>query len=92
MDLALLVLFFAALYSIVGYASKRMFENWASIFDRGWEFAEAMGIIMAMLWPLAWPVVIVVGVANIIYIGVMHIGWSFRVIYEHFFQTERGEQ
>lgn len=90
MDIALLLLFFAALYSIIGYASKSMFQSWCSIFNRGWIFADAAGIVLAVFWPLAWPAVILVGVANIIRSGATHIAWSFRVLYEHFTQAGRG--
>lgn len=100
MEVVLIVLFFAAVYAIIGYASKGLFQDWCYIlFSRNWELGRAAGTIAATLWPLGWPAIIIIGFINLSLIilqslstGFKQIRRSFSVIANHYREAERGEQ
>lgn len=100
MEVVLAVLFFVAVYALIGYASKRLFQDYCSIlFNYNWELGKAAGTIAATLWPLGWPAIIVIGLINLsimIFKGVCdgfkQIRRCFRIIAKHYSEAERGEQ
>ena len=100
MDYVLLVLFMAGLYSVIGYVSSGIFQDWCwHLFDHNWEFAKAAGTVAATVWPIGWPAIIVVGLYHAAAIlckylvkGLCKIRNSFQLVAEHFRQAEKGEQ
>lgn len=98
--MALVVLFFAAVYALIGYASKGLFQDWCGVlFNYNYPLGDAAGIIAATFWPLGWPAIIIIGFINFALIvlqsvrnGFRQIRRSFAVIVNHYRENERGEQ
>lgn len=88
MEVVLFWLFLATMYAACGYASKRLFIKWCNIITKDWQVAYAAANLLAVVWPLGWLLVIVVGLCS----SVASLYWSAQVVIRHYRQTERGEQ
>lgn len=100
MEVVLLLLFIVGVYSFIGYVSMSSFHSWCDLlFDQNREVARAAGTIAAVFWPIGWPAIVVVGLYHA---GLMIVAecWnalkvvinSFKVVFNHFKESERGEQ
>lgn len=100
MDVVLFTLFMMTVYSVIGYMSSSIFQDWCwHLFNHNWELGKAVGTITAMFWPIGWPAIIVVGMYHAVVIickclfrGIRKIHRSFKIVAQHFRQAEQGEQ
>lgn len=92
MDVAIVLLFFAVMYALCGYVSKKLFEHWCANLLDDWRLADAASVLLAIIWPIGWALMIIIGIIAAIAIFASNVIWSFKVIREHFRQSERGEQ
>lgn len=96
MDIALLVMFLAGFYAVIGFMSMAAFREWCGIlFNRNWELGNATGTLAAVIWPLSWPAMAVVGLYHLVLIALSStmnaahtIGKSFKVVRNHFMGSD----
>lgn len=80
MEVGLFWLFMMAIYATCGLVSKGLFIRWCNVITKDWQVAYAAANLMALVWPLGWLLVIVIG----IYSSVISLYWSARVVIQHF--------
>lgn len=85
-------LFMLALYTLIGVVSKQLFQQWAKLVFNPKPVANAAGTLLAVVWPLGWPLIIVVGLIHTVLIIEEAVIDSFRVLINHYRQSERAEQ
>jgi hypothetical protein len=100
MEGVLLLLFVVALYSLIGFMSTKPFQTWCWFFIKtDHEFTNALGMILAVFWPLGWPLIVVVGLyyaghvfCELLLKNLKVIWASVEVIASRFKKPEQGDQ
>lgn len=97
MEAVLLLGFTVSLYSIIGMLSRKAFRAWCwHVFSPDRELADAIAILLAVFWPIGWPLIVVVGLyaaghifARWLVKNLLVIGKSFMVVVSRFKKAQQ---
>lgn len=100
MESVFLLLFIVAAYSLIGYVSTSPFQTWCwHLIKTDHEFTNALGLLLAVFWPLGWPTIVIVGLYCAGYmiceqiLEKLRVIWaSFEVVVSRFKKPQKGEQ
>lgn len=87
------LVFLASIYALLGYLSRVCFVDLGSVMFR-WtrELNHAASTIAAVVWPLAWPALLVTMIVGILMFSYKHIAASFKVVAKHIEESMRGNK
>lgn len=84
------IVFLAIMYASCGYTSKMIFEWWCEQLIDNWELSDAVALLLAVVWPLGWLIMIVVGGICAAKICLVAIVSSVLVVVDHVKQVRQG--
>lgn len=90
MELLLGIVFLTVMYASCGYTSKMIFEWWCEQLIDDWELSDAVALLLAVVWPIGWVLMIVVGLACTALITFRAVLSSIAIVAEHLRQVRQG--
>ena len=97
MEAVLLLGFTVSLYALIGHLSIKAFRTWCwYVFSPDRELSQALALILAVFWPIGWPLIVVVGLyaaghifARWLTKSLLMLGKSFMVVVSRFNKAQQ---
>lgn len=84
------IAFLTIMYAGCSYMSKLIFEWWCEQLIDDWEVSDAVALLLAVVWPIGWILMIVVGLACTALITFRAVLSSIVIVVDHLKQVRQG--